>query len=94
MDLIHFRLYKMLFLIVLFTAADISLSEIACKAPNGTESNFVWIPCSGGPIIYHSITLVDKNRLFSFFTCNFNNSIVSDPRSTQYCLVIHFILIN
>ncbi|VDK79627.1 unnamed protein product [Litomosoides sigmodontis] len=52
----------MLFLVVLFTAADMSLSEIACKAPNGTESNFVWIPCSGGPIIYHNITLMDKNH--------------------------------
>ncbi|MCP9258868.1 hypothetical protein DINM_001863 [Dirofilaria immitis] len=32
-----------------------------CKAPNGIESNFSWIPCSGGPIIYHNITLVDEN---------------------------------
>ncbi|CAG9532993.1 unnamed protein product [Cercopithifilaria johnstoni] len=51
----------MLFLILLFSAANLSLCETTCKAPNGTESHFVWIPCSDGPIIYHSLTVMNKN---------------------------------
>lgn len=54
----------MLFLIVLFAAVNVFQCEKTCKAPNGTESNFVWIPCSGGPIIYHNIKLMDANCLF------------------------------
>ncbi|KAK6100756.1 hypothetical protein QQG55_1960 [Brugia pahangi] len=52
---------KMLFVIALFAVAKVSLCEITCKAPNGTESNFVWTTCSDGPIIYHNITLMDEN---------------------------------
>ncbi|KAM3724222.1 Transcriptional regulatory protein [Dirofilaria immitis] len=36
----------MLFLILLFIAVNISPCEMICKAPNGIESNFSWIPCS------------------------------------------------
>ncbi|KAL4001671.1 hypothetical protein ACH3XW_0230 [Acanthocheilonema viteae] len=48
----------MLFLILLFVTANVSL---AYRAPNGTESNFVWISCSDRPIIFHDIKLTDKN---------------------------------
>ncbi|VDM92385.1 unnamed protein product [Onchocerca ochengi] len=34
---------------------------MACQAPNGTESNFVWVPCSNESTIYHNIMIVDKN---------------------------------
>uniref|UniRef100_A0A0R3RJV2 ML domain-containing protein n=1 Tax=Elaeophora elaphi TaxID=1147741 RepID=A0A0R3RJV2_9BILA len=52
----------MSFLVALSVAVNVSLYAKTCKALNGSEFNFTWIPCSGGPIIYHSTKLMDENH--------------------------------